>query len=847
MTPPPDDPEQWQRIKKILGDALDLDPNEREAFIASSCAGDENLRRRVEALAASAEGDWTLVDAAPAGRLAAFVDERPRSRVGERIGAYEVLSELGQGGMGMVYLARRADDEFQKTVAIKLMRPGTAREDALRRFRSERQISASLDHPNIARLLDGGTTEAGEPYFVMEYVEGEPLIEWCDHRRLSIDDRLKLFREICGAVQHAHQGLVVHRDIKPGNIFVTSDGVAKLLDFGIAKLLLPEGAAEAPAETGTLMRLMTPEYASPEQVRGQRITTASDIYSLGVVLYELLSGRRPYRVATGDPEELIRVICERDPERPSTAVTKPAEEGATAVAAGLAFRGETVAGLARRLRGDLDAIVLKAMRKEPGLRYASADRLSEDIGRHLAGVPVLARRGTAGYRSGKFIRRHRLGLAAAALVLIALAGGVASTVREARARRRFNDVRQLANSFLNEFHASIAHLPGSTSERKLLVQKGLAYLDSLSLEAGEDASLLRDLADGYQRLGELQGSPSQGSAMLGDMEEAQKSFRKCAALRERLVRSPQARRSDRLFLASAYGELSSTLTLDGNASVAFARKAEAILAVEQIAAPGDLEVLKKLAEAQIDLGSALRMANAPEEALKAFQGSVESYLKLSATDPSNVFNRRSVFVAYFKIGVLENGLGHYTEAAKVFREAVKVAEQLHSQDPSNGSYQRDLSFASGGLGEALLASGDAVGATEQFRTQSELLRGLADADPGNSNIHIWLAASLRNVGSALLATGDTPAGRRRLGEAATIVEPIVAADPADVSARILLAETCTALARSADPQEAQAWYEKARKQYLELRRTGKLAPAVETSLTRVEEAIAALDRGSEGR
>ncbi len=856
MTSPPADAGEWQRIKKILGDALDLDPGARPAFIAAACGGDERLRSRVETLAASADGDWELVDAAPAQRLAALFDVAPRSRVGDRIGAYEILSELGHGGMGMVYLAGRADDEFQKKVAIKLMRPGTASEDALRRFRSERQIAASLDHPNIARLLDGGTTEAGEPYFVLEYVEGEPLVEWCDHRRLSIDGRLKLFQEICAAVQHAHQGLVVHRDIKPGNIFVTSAGVPKLLDFGIAKLLQPEGAAETAPETGTLMRLMTPEYASPEQVRGRRITTASDVYSLGVVLYELLSGRQPYRVTTGDPEEIIRVVCDRDPDRPSTAVTHPLAEAASDVAPPMAARGETSAGLVRRLRGDLDAIVLKAMRKEPELRYASADQLSEDIGRHLAGVPVLARRGTAGYRAGKFARRHRLGFAAAALVLAALAGGIVMTVREARraraaearAQRRFNDVRQLANSFLNEFHDSIRNLPGSTPARRLLLQKGLAYLDSLSREATEDASLMRDLADGYQRLGGLQGNPAEGSAMLGDMGGAQTSLRKCVALREKLVRSHDARAQDRLDLARAYSQLSNTFTLDGNAGAAvdFARKAAVAFTAEQKAAPGDRKVLLWTASAEMSLGSALRIANAPDEALEAFRRGLEGNRRLCASEPSDDLACRGVFVGYYKIGNLEVDRGHVEQAAAAFREAVRIAEGFLRAEPGNGLYQRDLAFARGGLGTTLLDQNDPRGAEEQFRRQSELLRSLSEADPGNPNPRIWLGESMRNVGNALLALGDAAAGRRKLLEAAATLEAIVAADPADVSARTELAQTYRDLGRSclagstANPAEARSFLEKARVQYLDLRREGKLAPSTETLLTGVDEEIAGL-------
>src|SRR5262245_38642639 len=308
-------PEAWARIKAILADALDLAPAGRAEFLDAACAGDTAIRTEVESLLNADSGQWAFFDAPPTVRLPDVEMPAPPSRVGERVGAYELLSELGRGGMGMVFLARRADDQFQKKVAIKLIRSGMASDVALERFRSERQISASLEHPNIARLLDGGTTPTGEPYFVLEYVEGEPLIEYCESRKLPVGGRLRLYREVCAAVQYAHQNLVVHRDIKPSNVLVTADGVPKLLDFGIAKLLNPDGAPVASAETGTLFRMLTPDYASPEQIRGERITTASDVYALGVVLYELLAGRKPYHVTGSQPSELMRVVCDRDPEK----------------------------------------------------------------------------------------------------------------------------------------------------------------------------------------------------------------------------------------------------------------------------------------------------------------------------------------------------------------------------------------------------------------------------------------------------------------------------------------------------------------------------------------------------
>ena len=313
--------------------------------------------------------------------------------------------------MGVVYLAVRADDHYQKRVAIKLVQHGLYTGAILHRFRTERQILASLDHPNIARLLDGGTTTDGRPYLVMEYVEGLPIDVYCDRHKLSISERLRLFRTVCAAVHYAHQNLVIHRDLKPSNILVSTDGVPKLLDFGIAKLLNPELSAPSLVFTESGLQLLTPEYASPEQVRGEPLTTASDVYALGVLLYELLTGHQPYRLTSRRRQDLERVICEVDPLKPSTAISRSDADtetdgtGQRTPATVSQTREGQPEKLRRRLTGDLDNIVLMALRKEPQRRYGSAEHLAEDLRRHLEGLPVMARPQTFGYRSAKFIRR----------------------------------------------------------------------------------------------------------------------------------------------------------------------------------------------------------------------------------------------------------------------------------------------------------------------------------------------------------------------------------------------------------------------------------------------------------
>ncbi len=411
--------ERWQVVSELFNDTLELPPEERRGFLERSCDNEELLREVLDLLADEDRGGDGLL-AGPYFSLHRTPAE-PEPGTGRLIGAYRLVRRLGHGGMGTVYLAERADGEFEQQVAIKLLHPSLVSEAVLRRFRSERQILAKLSHPNVAQLLDGGTTDDGLPYFVMEHVDGRPIDEHCNACALPIRERLGLFRALCAAVSFAHRNLVVHRDLKPGNVLVTPDGRVKLLDFGIAKLL--EG--EQPLATGDAP--MTPPYASPEQVRGEAVNTASDVYSLGVVLYELLTGRRPHEAKS--PQGLARAICEEAPRRPSTGEV------------GERLRAEEPKRLRRLLAGDLDNVVLKAIRKEPERRFSSVEQLSEDVRRHLEGLPVLSRPDTVAYRTGKFVRRHRWGVAAAGLVALLVGAFTVSTaVQSARIARQYEEI-----------------------------------------------------------------------------------------------------------------------------------------------------------------------------------------------------------------------------------------------------------------------------------------------------------------------------------------------------------------------------------------------------------------------
>ena len=392
----------WQQLEEIFQRALDTDKSKRGEFLERACLGEPQMRREIETLLTQYEeaGDMlegSAYDQSGLHELASLMESETDPLIGHMLGAYRVERELGRGGMGAVYLAERADDAFKRRVAIKVIKRGMDTDFILRRFRHERRILAALDHPNIARLLDGGATESGLPYFVMEYIEGQPLYAYCDGQRLDIRQRLRLFAQICDAVNYAHQLKIIHRDIKPNNILVTSAGVPKLFDFGIAKLLNPELAPDSAPMTATAMRMMTLDYASPEQVEGLPVTHLSDVYSLGVLLYELLTGHRPYGFRSRHPYEMSRLICEVPPESPSAVIDRDSNIVPTLPSLGVRtieqvceMRRDTLEGLRKELTGNLDRIVLKLLQKEPAKRYQTARALREDIERYLDGQPILA-------------------------------------------------------------------------------------------------------------------------------------------------------------------------------------------------------------------------------------------------------------------------------------------------------------------------------------------------------------------------------------------------------------------------------------------------------------------------
>ncbi len=736
-------PDRWQQVKRVLDGALGVEASGQPGYLDQACDGDVELRGEVESLLQHHQLAATGFLKQPAIRLQTLPPEldAPPSRIGRRLGVYQILEEIGHGGMGAVYRAARVDGQYEKQVAVKLVRGGYDTSFVLERFRHERQILASLDHPNIARLLDGGTTEDGVPYLVMELIEGNPIDQYCDHHNLNVTERLRLFRQVCGAVQYAHQRLVIHRDIKPSNILVTSAGVPKLLDFGIAKILDPSMNTET-----TLLHPLTPGYASPEQVRGEPITTVSDVYSLGVVLYQLLAGRSPYSGTT--THEMARAVCEVEPPRPSTVSLRNAQ------AAG---KGQIPEGSAtklhRRLAGDLDNIVLKAIRKEPQRRYGSVEQFGEDIRRHLDGLPVTARQGSWNYRARKFIKRHKAGVAASLIVIITLLAGMAMTLREKRiAEHRFNDVRQLANSLIFEVHDSIRDLPGSTEARKLLVSRGLQYLDSLNQQAKGDASLQEELATAYEKVGDVLGYPY--AANLGDPSGALQSYRKAMAIRENLA-STKPSEGRLLTLTSDYMRMANLLESTGDLSGALGEMRKALPITQRMATANNrATVADQLGGSYYFTAMILGQMGDRDGELQAYQQAASTHEAGLGMDASNTKLRTHLAGDYAGMALSLKKKGDLAHAIPLQIKAVQVLEEVSQANPNVAPLREYLGEAVSRLAGFRKDQGDAAAALGTYRRAHEIFQQLVAADPKNSLARANVGFAAIGIANSLVMSGQ---------------------------------------------------------------------------------------------
>jgi hypothetical protein len=699
------------RIEAIFNEALAAPLEARKELIAARSNGDRELIAEVCALLTACEvAENQKAPSQPPAETGSESSADP-----QRIGNYLLDRLLGRGGMGAVYLAHRADGEFEQKVAIKLIDLPLATEIFRQRFRQERQILAALQHPYIARLLDGGVTASGDPYLVMDYVNGVPIHLYCEQHSLPASERIALFLRVCEAVQFAHQNFVVHRDLKPDNILVAEDGTPRLLDFGTAKLLSPSMDKPDGDLTREGYQSYTPRYASPEQVLGNPITTASDTYSLGVLLYLLLTGTQPYELKELTTAEMLRVICEQAPRRPSPA------------------NGQ-------RLDADLEAILLKALRKEPRERYLTAEQFSADLRAYLEGLPVGARRGTVRYRAAKFIRRNRIAVGAAALLAMTLIAGIVGVLWQAKVandeRRRSDasaaDLRQLSNSLLSELDEAIKELPGSTGAQKLLVTRVLEHLDRTAKNIHGDRATQLDLVDAYTRLGNLQGNGYDQN--LGDSSGGLKSIDAAIAIARPLAAAlPQDRGVEHSF-ALALQSRSEILWQLGKTPEAVPIQQEAVRIFEDVAAKENAsgaEVLNA-ATANGTLGDELGQTGTAS--LSDASGAVAAYRRALALDQralqmdsSLARARRGILISHMKIGSVEKDIDPVA-ALQEFQTALKVGSSLPAKEQSGISWLRMRANLLRKQGVAYSALGDDSLAFESLAEAEKIYRDLAAKD-----------------------------------------------------------------------------------------------------------------------
>jgi eukaryotic-like serine/threonine-protein kinase len=743
--------ESFQRIETIFQEALESPLEGRSRLIEVRCGEDRGLAAEVWSLLEACEEEAQVADSIRSG---------PEEGVGAisgtgRVGPYALDRLLGRGGMGAVYLAHRADGQFEQNVAIKLIDLPLATEHFRERFRQERQILAALQHPYIARLLDGGVTPAGDLFLVMEYVDGVPIHLYCENHKLPLRDRVKMFLRVCEAVEFAHHHFVVHRDLKPDNILVDQSGIPRLLDFGTAKLLSPMHGLSGASATREGFPSFTPQYASPEQVLGNPITTASDTYSLGVLLYQLLAGTPPYELTKFTTAEMLRVICQEPPRRPQRAV-----------------------GSSQRLDVDLEAILLKSLRKEPRERYVTASQFSTDLCAWLDGKPVAARRGTLRYRAGKFIRRHRTSLAGTALLAVTLVAGISGIVWQAKvaneqrrkAEARSTDLRELSNSLLSELDEAIKELPGSTGAQKLLVTRVLEHLDRMATDINGDRQTQLDLVDAYTRLGNLQGNAYDQN--FGDPEGGLKSLNKALA-----IAAPLAASNSR-----------------------------------------DKDAILKLALVEQSRSEILWQTGRTPEAVPVMREAIKSYDMMAADPLATVAQICDVASAYGTLGdeLGQNGtnsLGDSAAAVDAYRKSLQLDERVLSINPSFMRARRGISVNNLKIGSLEMET-DPEQAFKHFQSALEGLNAMPQAEQDSLSVVRLRAMLLRKEGDALERSGAFALAAPIFEKSRAITQKSVTQDPKDLRALydlvVVLDEEATSYEDASDPLWAVSPAERSR-------------------------------------
>jgi serine/threonine protein kinase len=801
-------PERLRHIRAVFESVVELSPDDRYGILSESRKVDPALVAEVELLLAAHQRRGGFMEQ-PIASLHSPVpaEDAGADLAGSRIGSYEVIREIGRGGMGTVYEGARIDGSFRKLVAIKVIRATLLTESLQERFRRERQILAGLDHPNIAHILDGGTTQAGLPFFVMEYVAGVRIDLYCRAHRLDIDGRLDLFARVCDAVQYAHDHLIVHCDLKPGNILVTPEGSVKLLDFGIAKILA-DPANSQPAARAVSALILTPEYASPEQVLGKPITTATDVYLLGVLLYELLTGLHPMHDSGDLPHEVMRAVCERDPTKPSAAVTR-------AVAANAESGGPRK--LRRRLKGELDDIVMLALQKDPRRRYASVAQFRDDTERYRRGLPVLAEGDRLSYRARKFLRRNLLSATAVALVILSLTAGIwvsageasrarreqrvadqqrsiaevqrrvaqaqeAAAVRardqtavqraraeqkaeeagqqrsradleRARAERRLGDLRALVTTLLFDLHDGIRDLAGSAPARRLVLAKAQQYLESLSRESSGDLQLQRELASAYEKTGDLlHDAIGPGAADASSLANYQKAFQ----LRQAIARRPTPGLAAQRDLAFSLSKVGDGQFFNGQSGQALTDYQQALEMQQAVLRqdPADPESQKVAGYIQNRRCIVLAASGDAVHATESCRSSIAYLDPVALVLSRDRLVRRTLASTCAAFGNLLRHLNQVPEALNYLAKASALFEALAAEQPNNVEYRRLIAYTQIYVAQALLARDDRVGAMATYAKAVASMQLLMSIDPTDSKAPAGLALALTRMASEMKKIGD---------------------------------------------------------------------------------------------
>ena len=792
--------ERWRQIKTIYQQAAETASNKRRDFLAEVCGGDADLRREVESML-EFQIDSEKAFEKPIFEVAVQLLTKDETLpIGERIDNYRIVKEIGRGGMGLVYLAERVDGLFDQKVALKIIKRGMDTDAILKRFVMERQILASLEHPFIARLLDGGTTYDGLPYFVLEYVEGSSVLEFCESKNLSLNERLQLFRKICDAVTYAHQNLVVHRDLKPSNILVNKNGEPKLLDFGIAKLLHAESSGETEfTETGN--RMLTPEYASPEQISGERVTTQSDVYSLGVLLSKLVRSPKP----EARSRSRFQISHSKFQNRKYFETRNLESE----------TDNEQNAGK-QRPKTDLQAIMQTALREDILKRYSSVEQLSDDIRRHLEGLPVTAQKDSFAYKAAKFVYRNQFAVFAAAFVILALTAAAAFSVwqmqkanaAQSRAEQRFNEVRKLAGNVIFDYHDKIENLSGSTEIRGLMLKDSLAYLDSLAQESGNDAELSSEIGRTYLKIGDVQGKPF--AANEGDTRGAMESYSKAERIFLGLTERELDNHDFKIELSRAYTGIGRIQMRDFAADEALEAHQKAINLRQNLLAknPADTNLHRLLAESFFDLGDAAAVKSGlcesdeaglkkriklTSESLELFRRALAIQRDLLDKNPNDAARIYEVVRIFQRIGFRFESLGNlkktyyialpndnrspvefFREAVGFHQKAIETARALQKMEPDNAKIYRFIADEQMILAEPLTELGELDKAEKSLHEASIIFEELAAKDTANIEAQRDLVNLYDRVGRVFIIRKNTAEAVKNFQKAARILEQIVA-------------------------------------------------------------------------